>query len=33
MRPRRSRTAARHPAEAAVSGGNPITDSGALQHR
>jgi hypothetical protein len=32
MRPRRRRTASRHPMEAAVSGGNPIPDSGALRH-
>lgn len=33
MRPRRRRTASRYPTEAAVSGGNPIPDSGVLQHR
>ena len=32
MRPRRRRTASRHPMEAAVSGGNPTRDSGVLQH-
>jgi hypothetical protein len=32
MRPRRRRTASRYPTEAAVSGGNPIPDSGALRH-
>jgi hypothetical protein len=32
MRPRRRRTASRYPMEAAVSGGNPIPDSGLLQH-
>ena len=32
MRPRRRRTASRYPMEAAVSGGNPIPDSGALRH-
>jgi hypothetical protein len=32
MRPRRSRTAPRHPTDAAVSGANPIPDSGVLQH-
>ncbi len=31
MRPRRRRTASRHPMEAAVSGGNPIPDSGVLR--
>jgi hypothetical protein len=31
MRLRRRRTAPRYPMEAAVSGGNPIPDSGALQ--
>ena len=32
MRSRRGRTASRHPTEGAVSGGNPIPDSGLLQH-
>jgi hypothetical protein len=32
MRPRRRRTASRYPMGAAVSGGNPIPDSGVLQH-
>ena len=32
MRPRRRPTASRHPMEAAVSGGHPTRDSGALQH-
>ena len=30
MRPRRRRTASRHPMEASISGGNPIPDSGLL---
>jgi len=32
MRPRRRRTAFRYPMEIGVSGGNPIPDSGLLQH-
>jgi hypothetical protein len=32
MRPRRRRTGSRNPMEVAVSGGNPIPDSGVLQH-
>jgi hypothetical protein len=32
MRPRRRRTASRYPTEVAVSDGNPIPDSGVLQH-
>jgi hypothetical protein len=32
MRPRRRPTASRNPMEVAVSGGNPIPDSGVLQH-
>jgi hypothetical protein len=32
MHPRRRRTASRDPMEVAVSGGNPIPDSGVLQH-
>jgi hypothetical protein len=32
MRPRRRRTASRHPMETAISDGNPTRDSGALQH-
>jgi hypothetical protein len=32
MRPRRRRTASRNPTEVAVSGGNPIPDTGVLQH-
>ena len=33
MRPRRRRTASHYLTEADVSGGNPIPDSGVLQHR
>jgi hypothetical protein len=32
IRPRRRRTPSRYPMEAAVTGGNPIPDSGVLQH-
>ena len=32
MRPRRRRAASRYPMDAGISGGNPIPDSGLLQH-